>query len=284
MPSTTSPPPVWLITGCSTGFGRELALQVARSGGHLCATARRAEDLADLARHHPDTVLTTTLDITRQADIDAAVAATMARFGRIDVLVNNAGYGYVSTVEDGDDGEIRAVFDTNVFGLFALCRAVIPGMRERRHGHIINISSIAGLNGNPGTGYYAATKHAVEGMSDALMHEVAPFGVAVTCVEPGPFRTDFAGRSLKLTPVSPAGYEMAEARATSIRANAGRQAGDPVKAAEAIRAIALSASPPRHLVLGRKALDTVREKIARLVSDIDRFENVTLGADFPPGT
>ena len=284
MPNLQSPSPVWLVTGCSTGFGRELAMQVAQAGHRLCATARRLEDIEALAHRYPDTVLATALDVTRLDQIEAAVAAAAARFGRIDILVNNAGYGYVSTIEDGDERQIRAMFDTNVFGLFALCRAIIPGMRDRRHGHIINITSIAGLNGNPGTGYYAATKHAVEGVSDALMHELAPFGIHVTCVEPGPFRTDFAGRSLKETPVSVPGYDAAQQRAVSIRASAGRQAGDPAKAASIIRSIALSASPPRHLLLGRKALETAREKIARLSSDIDRFEATTLSADFPPGS
>ncbi|MBS7707233.1 oxidoreductase [Chelatococcus asaccharovorans] len=282
--SHDQPPPVWLITGCSTGFGRELATEVAQAGHRLCATARRPEDLDALADRYPGSILTTALDVTRQDQIEAAVAAATARFGRIDILVNNAGFGYVSTVEDGDERQIRAMFDTNVFGLFALCRAVIPGMRARRHGHIINITSIAGLNGNPGTGYYAATKHAVEGVSDALMHELTPFGIHVTCVEPGPFRTDFAGRSLKETPVSAPGYDSAQQRATSIRASSGHQAGDPAKAATIIRSIALSASPPRHLLLGRKALETAREKIARLASDIDRFESVTLSADYPPGS
>jgi NAD(P)-dependent dehydrogenase (short-subunit alcohol dehydrogenase family) len=284
MPNSPSSSPVWFITGCSTGFGRELAVQVADSGARLCATARSEADIVDLAHFYPDTVMTTRLDVTHQDQIDAAVAAAKARFGQIDILVNNAGYGYVATVENGDDAEIRAMFDTNVFGLFALCRAVIPSMRERRSGHIINISSIAGLNGNPGTGYYSATKHAVEGLSDSLMHEVAPFGISVTCIEPGPFRTDFAGRSLKETPISGLGYDATRQRADLMRANAGRQAGDPAKAAAAIRAIALTDVPPRYLLLGRKALETARDKVRRLVADIDRFEEITLGADFPQGT
>ncbi|MDF2809852.1 MAG: short-chain dehydrogenase/reductase [Microvirga sp.] len=284
MPKSSTSSPVWFITGCSTGFGRELAIQVAESGARLCATARSGKDIVDLAQFYPDTVMTTPLDITSQDQIDAAVAAATARFGEIDILVNNAGYGYVATVEDGNDSEIRAMFDTNVFGLFALCRAVIPLMCERRSGHIINISSIAGLNGNPGTGYYSATKHAVEGLSDSLMHELAPFGIHVTCIEPGPFRTDFAGRSLKQTPISGLGYDSTQERADLLRASAGRQAGDPARAAAAIRAIALTDDAPRHLLLGRKALDTAREKVTRLVSDIDRFEEITLGADFPPGT
>lgn len=283
MATTQSTAPVWFITGCSTGFGRELAAQVAAGGGRVCATARSPESLADLVAAYPDTVLALKLDVTRQAEIDAAVAAATARFGGIDILVNNAGYGYVATVEDGDDAEIRPMFETNVFGLFAMCRAVIPLMRARRSGHIINISSIAGLNGNPATGYYAATKHAVEGLSDAMVHELTPFGIRITCIEPGPFRTDFAGRSLKHTPVALADYTSSREREAALKASSGRQAGDPVKAAAAIRAIALKPDSPRHLLLGRKALETARDKIARLASDIDRFEDVTLDADFPPG-
>jgi NADP-dependent 3-hydroxy acid dehydrogenase YdfG len=271
MASTQSTSPVWFITGCSTGFGRELAAQVAAAGGRVCATARSPESLADLAAAHPDTVLALKLDVTRQADIDAAVTAATARFGQIDILVNNAGYGYVATVEDGDDAEIRQMFETNVFGLFAMCRAVIPQMRARRSGHIINISSIAGLNGNPATGYYAATKHAVEGLSDAMVHELTPFGIRISCIE------------LKQTPVALADYTSSREREAALKASSGRQAGDPVKAAAAIRAIALKPDSPRHLLLGRKALETARDKIARLASDIDRFETVTLDADFPAG-
>ena len=187
--------PVWFITGCSTGLGRALAELIVQRGSRVVVTARDKSAIADIERSAPDRVLALSLDVTRPADIDAAVAATRERFGRIDVLVNNAGYGYQSTVEEGEEAEIRAQFDTNVFGLFAMTRAVLPLMREQRKGNIINITSVAGLIGYPGSGYYAASKHAVEGWSDALRAEVLPLGIGVTCVEPGPFRTDWAGRS-----------------------------------------------------------------------------------------
>ena len=186
--------PVWFITGCSTGLGRALAELIVQRGWRVVVTARDKNTIADIERSALERVLALSLDVTRPADIDAAVAATRERFGRIDVLVNNAGYGYQSTVEEGEEAEIRAQFDTNVFGLFAMTRAVLPLMREQRKGNILNITSVAGLIGYPGSGYYAASKHAVEGWSDALRAEVLPLGIGVTCVEPGPFRTDWAGR------------------------------------------------------------------------------------------
>ncbi|RYE66714.1 MAG: SDR family NAD(P)-dependent oxidoreductase, partial [Oxalobacteraceae bacterium] len=159
--------PVWFITGCSTGLGRALAELIVQRGWRVVVTARDKNTIADIERSAPERVLALSLDVTRPADIDAAVAATREQFGRIDVLVNNAGYGYQSTVEEGEEAEIRAQFDTNVFGLFAMTRAVLPLMREQRKGNILNITSDAGLIGYPGSGYYAASKHAVEGWSDA---------------------------------------------------------------------------------------------------------------------
>lgn len=186
--------PVWFITGCSTGLGRALAELVLQRGWRAVVTARDTASIADLAVDACERALVITLDVTKPADIYAAVAATREKFGRIDVLVNNAGYGYQSTVEEGEEAEIRAQFDTNVFGLFTMTRAVLPLMREQRQGNIINVTSVAGLLGFPGSGYYAASKHAVEGWSDSLRAEVQPLRIGVTCVEPGPFRTDWAGR------------------------------------------------------------------------------------------
>jgi NAD(P)-dependent dehydrogenase (short-subunit alcohol dehydrogenase family) len=192
--------PVWFITGCSTGFGRELAKLIIARGWRAVVTARDKSRIVDLAEGFEDRVLALDLDVTDAAQITAAADAAQARFGRVDVLVNNAGYGYQATIEEGEEAEIRMQFDANVFGLFAMTRAILPGMRERRRGHIINITSVAGIVGFPGSGYYAASKHAVEGWSDALAAEGKPLGIKVTCVEPGPFRTDWAGRSLKQTP------------------------------------------------------------------------------------
>ncbi|HAH13431.1 MAG TPA: short-chain dehydrogenase/reductase, partial [Pantoea agglomerans] len=180
--------PVWLISGCSTGFGRELAQQTIARGFKVVVTARDTSSIADLVEGH-DNALAVALDVTHQASIDQAVKTALDTFGTIDVLVNNAGYGYQSSVEEGVESEIRAQFDANVFGLFALTRAVLPAMRKARSGHVINITSVAGLIGFASSGYYSASKHAVEGWSDSLALEAGPLGIRVTCVEPGPFRT-----------------------------------------------------------------------------------------------
>jgi NAD(P)-dependent dehydrogenase (short-subunit alcohol dehydrogenase family) len=185
----------WLITGCSTGFGRELARVLIARGETVFATARKPEALDDIVRGH-DNARALKLDVTSAQDIQAAVAEAR-KAGGVDVLVNNAGYGYLTSVEEGDEQGYRAQFETNVFGLIAMTRAVLPSMRERGSGHIVNIASVGGLVGNPGSGYYAATKFAVVGFSEALSKEVGPLGVKVTVVEPGPFRTDWAGRSLQ---------------------------------------------------------------------------------------
>ena len=226
--------PVWFITGCSTGFGRELARLVLDRGWRAVLTARGKDRVADLVALAADRALAVDLDVTDQAQIAAAVAAASGRFGRIDVLVNNAGYGYQATAEEGEEREIRDQFEANVFGLFAMTRAVLPAMRERRQGNIVNISSISGLLGFPGSGYYAASKHAIEGWSDSLRAEVGPLGIGVTCVEPGPFRTDWAGRSLHQTPVAIADYaDGAGKRLIAAKQGSGHQPGDPAVAAAA---------------------------------------------------
>ena len=274
--------PVWFSSGCSTGFGRELAKLVLARGWRAVVTARDAGRVADLAEGAEDRALALSLDVTDQAQIDAAVAQAQAKFGRIDVLVNNAGYGYQASIEEGEESEIRAQFDANVFGLFALTRAVLPIMRGQKSGHVINITSVAGLVGFPGSGYYAASKHAVEGWSDSLLAEVKPLGIAVTCVEPGPFRTDWAGRSLKQTPVKIADYaETAGKRLDGTREVSGAQAGDPVRAGEAMIALTEHANPPRHLVLGAGGYDAVTKKLAERLKEIEAHRADSLGADFP---
>jgi NAD(P)-dependent dehydrogenase (short-subunit alcohol dehydrogenase family) len=273
---------VWFITGCSTGFGRDLARLVLERGWRAVVTARDAARVADLVDAGPDRALALTLDVTDQEQIDAAVRAAASRFGRIDVLVNNAGYGYQASVEEGDEAAIRAQFDTNVFGLFALTRAVLPGMRDRRSGHVVNFTSVAGLVGFPGSGYYAASKHAVEGWSDSLAAEVAPLGIAVTCVEPGPFRTDWAGRSLQQTPNRIADYaDTAGKRMEATRSYSGTQAGDPIRAGEAIIAAVQEPQPPRHLVLGRFGFDAVTGRLKERLAEIEGRRAQALAADFP---
>jgi NAD(P)-dependent dehydrogenase (short-subunit alcohol dehydrogenase family) len=274
--------PVWLITGCSTGFGRELAKILLDRGYRVVATARDHTKIADLVAGHEKTGLALKLDVDNQADIGAAVKAAEARFGRIDVLVNNAGYGYLAAIEEGDDSDVRAMFDTNFFGLAAMTRAVLPIMRAQKSGAIINISSIGGFIGFPGSGYYAATKFAVEGLSEALSKEVGPLGIKVIIVEPGPFRTDWAGRSLK-TPKKPidAYAETAIGRRRQIQSYSGNQPGDPVRASEAIITAVGQEHPPLRLPLGAFAYESMGMEIAALRKEHDSLEAVARGADYP---
>ncbi|MBP2295493.1 oxidoreductase [Azospirillum rugosum] len=282
MASTESDTPVWFITGCSTGFGRELARLVLERGWRVVATARKPDTLKDLVAGHDGRGLAVALDVTDQAQVDGAVRAAEQAFGRIDVLVNNAGYGYLSAVEEGEDAEIRAMFDTNVFGLAAVTRAVLPGMRARRSGCIVNISSQGGMIGFPGSGYYAATKFAVEGLSESLSKEVGPIGLRVLIVEPGPFRTDWAGRSLKQSATFIDDYEAtAGSRRKQISGYSGKQPGDPVRAADAIIKAVQSDNPPLRLVLGRMAFEGVTGKLRTTLEEVEAWKDTSLGADFP---
>jgi NAD(P)-dependent dehydrogenase (short-subunit alcohol dehydrogenase family) len=275
--------PVWFITGCSTGFGRDLAREVLKRGMRAVVTARDQARVADIAQP-ADRALALALDVTRPEQISAAVRAAEQRFGRIDILVNNAGYGYQSSVEEGDDAEIRAQFEANVFRLFALSRAVLPGMRARRKGHVMNVTSVAGFIGFASSGYYAASKHAVEGWSDALAVEGAPLGIKVTCIEPGPFRTDWAGRSLRQTPTQLADYaETVGKRMAATSQRSGTQPGDPVRAADAIIRATQAEEPPRHLVLGAWGVDTVIDDMHRRIEQIEAWAETGRNTDFPAG-
>lgn len=279
---SSSTTPVWFITGCSTGFGRELARAVLARGWRCVATARNKASLADLADSASDRLLTLDLDVTDQKQVGATVEAALKRFGSIDVLVNNAGYGYQSAIEEGVEAEIRAQFDVNVFGLFAMTRAVLPSMRARRKGHVLNITSLAGLAGYAGSGYYAASKHAVEGWSDSLAIEVEPLGIKVICVAPGPFRTDWAGRSLKQTPNRIADYaDTAGKRMQTTAHSTGTQQGDPIRAAQTMLKITEVSDPPRNLLLGAASLDGGTTRLRALLADIEKWRETSLGADFP---
>lgn len=274
--------PVWFITGCSTGFGRELATQVIARGDRVVLTARDKARLSDLVAGHEDTTLALDLDVTDSGEIEAGVKAAFERFGRIDILVNNAGYGYMATVEEGEEEQIRRQFDANVFGLFAITRAILPIMRVQRHGRVISITSVAGFIGFPGSGYYAASKHAVEGWSDSLAAEAGPVGIQVTCVEPGPFRTDWAGRSLVQTPNRIEDYaETAGARLAGTKAISGRQPGDPVRAAQAIIHITEMEKAPRHLVLGAFGVNAVTTKLRERLAEVESLRDLGVSTDFP---
>jgi NAD(P)-dependent dehydrogenase (short-subunit alcohol dehydrogenase family) len=276
--------PVWFITGASSGFGQELAKKVIARGWRVVVTARRQEDVAGLAQAAEGRVLPLALDVTDTGQIEAAVDAVKRRFGRIDVLVNNAGYGYMASAEEGEDPQIRALFDTNVFGLFAITRTVLPLMRAQRQGHVINIASVAGFVGLGGSAYYSATKHAVEGFSKALAIEVEPLGIKVTCIEPGPFRTDFAGRSSKTTKVAIEDYaETVGKRIAMGQQNSGKQAGDPARAAEAMIAITLEEKPPHHLVLGKIGFEGVTRYLREQLDEVEARRETALATDFPEG-
>lgn len=273
--------PIWFITGCSTGFGRAVAEQVLARGWRAVVTAREPGSIAALAQSHPDTALALALDVTQPQQITAAVAAAEARFGGIDVLLNNAGYGYQSSVEEGDEAEIRALFDANVFGLFALTRAVLPLMRRQRRGHVFNITSLAGISGFAASGYYAASKHAVEGWSDSLAVECNPLGIRVTCIEPGPFRTDWAGRSLHRTPSRIADYDdVVTARMRQTEGHSGKQPGDPRRAAALILELSEHAQPPRNIALGARAVEMGTRRLKAKLADIERWAPEGLRTDY----
>ena len=276
---------VWFISGTSTGFGREMAEQLLSKGEIVVATARKVEQIADFAAKYPQTALALPLDVTDAVAVDFAVAAALAKFGRVDVLVNNAGYGICGGVEETTEAEFMPVFETNVFGLIRLTRAFLPYFRKQRSGNIVNVSSIAGLIGGAGWGYYNASKFAVNGFSEALAAEMAPLGVHVTIVEPGPFRTDFLGRSGVEAANSIADYDSTVGKTRDyFHDQAGKQLGDPVKAVNAIIAAVDSPEPPRHLLLGSVAFNRMTARVELWKQDLDACRDTALGADFDAAT
>jgi len=273
-------PPVWFITGCSTGFGRELARQAIELGYRTVVTARDPTTLERYAA--AGNVLVLELDVTHPDQVAAAVTATEAKFGEIDVLVNNAGIGYFAAVEESEEAEIRKMFEVNFFGTSRMIHAVLPSMRKRRKGFIVNFSSIGGLRSFPAVGYYNATKFAVEGLSEALWQEVEPLGLKVMLVEPSGFRTDWAGRSANESKRQIDDYvATAGAWRAQVRAASGKQQGDPVRAAQAVILAVDSGHPPHHLLLGNDAFDGAMAKVADLRKEFVAGEAVARGADFP---
>ena len=272
----------WLVTGCSTGIGREIADCALGAGHQVVVTARRPDDVADLAEKYGDLALVRPLDVTDRDQIDAVVAAAHERFGGVDVLVNNAGYGYLSAVEEGDDTEVRRLFDTNYFGAVDMIKAVLPGMRAQRSGHVVNISSMTGLVANPPNAYYSSTKFALEALTEALAKEVAPLGIKVTAIEPGGFRTDWATRSMHeaAAPIDDYADDVG-VRKDLIKQFAEHLPGDPRKIGEAVLLVTGLDEPPLRLLLGADVLNAVRQKIADLTASIDAWEKVTLDVGFP---
>jgi NAD(P)-dependent dehydrogenase (short-subunit alcohol dehydrogenase family) len=247
----------------------------------VAVTARNIDQVKDLADAYPETAIALTLDVTNPSQIKEAVDATITRFGQIDVLVNNAGIGYFAAIEESEDEEVRKMFEINVFGLARMIQEVLPYMRKRKSGHILNIASIGGLRSFPAVGFYNATKYAVDGLSESLYKEVSPLGIKVTIIAPSGFRTDWAGRSAKNSAISIEDYAATAGKNKGdIRGYSGNQPGDPVKAAKAMILVTETENPPLRLLLGKAALKGARIKLDELKHDFDTWADVTEGADF----
>ena len=271
----------WLITGCSSGLGRVLAEAVLARGDWLVATARKAASLASLTNRYPGSSRAAVLDVTEQGSAAAAVQLAEEAFGGLDVLVNNAGFGFMGAVEEATPDEYRPMFETNVFGLIETTRAALPALRKRPGGRVINLSSGAGIAGAAGYGYYNATKFAVEGLSEALAQELAPLGLRVVIVEPGPFRTMFQGRSIATARTSLNAYAGASGKLHTYReSNNGKQAGDPDKAVAVILKAVDAEAPPLHLPLGPVAYGLAEKKMAAFKADMDAWREMAVATDF----
>lgn len=266
----------WLITGCSTGIGRAIADAALASGDRVVVTARKPADIADFVTRYPETALALQLDVSDDAQVAAAFAQAGTHFGGIDILVNNAGYGYVASIEEGDLDQVRAMFETNFWGAVRMVRAALPGMRSRRRGHIINISSLAGRIANPATGYYSTSKFALEAMTSALAREVADFGIKVTAIAAGQYRTDFSGRSLKAEDGPIDDYsDGVHARIALVKSVDGRQPGDPAKLAEAILAVTRMPDPPVHLAMGPDAYAAIKARTDEMLASMEQHKALT---------
>lgn len=276
-----SSPRVWFITGTSQGFGHELVRAALQRGDAVIATSRNPQKVAADFSAASDRLLAVALDLRDSAQISRVVDSAIARFGRIDVLVNNAGHGLLGAVEEASDAEIAKVYETNVFGLIRVTRAILPYLRKQRSGCIVNISSIGGLVGLAGWGIYNSTKFAIEGLSEALALEVAPLGIDVIIVEPGPFRTDFLGSSLTTAAAHISDYDQTSGltRSAAIERH-GNQPGDPALAADAIVQAVTSEKPPLHLLLGGFAYERAHQKLEELRIEFNAWEEVTLSSDY----
>ena len=272
----------WLITGCSTGLGRSLAEAVLERGHQALVTARDPATVADLVAAHPERGLALALDVTDPAQVGAAVQQAEERFGGVDVLVNNAGYGYRAAVEEGEEEAVAQLFATNFFGAVAMTKAVLPGMRARRSGAVVNVSSIGAQICPAGSGYYAASKAALEAVSSSLRKEVGPLGITVLVVEPGGFRTDFAGRSLQQAAEPIADYaDTAGRRRKENDPTHGTQPGDPARAAAAIIEAVEAADSPALLLLGSDAVAAYRGQLDARREDVEAWQQVSRGTDLP---
>ena len=272
---------VWLITECSSGLGQAFAQSVIAHGDQLVATARQVEQIAPLASEHPGQVQVMTLDVTNVGQAQATVKATLDTFGHIDVLVNNASYGLFGAFEELSDEQIRQQLEVNLFGAMNVTRAVLPSMRAQKSGHLVQISSVSGQVGTIGFSAYQTSKFGLEGWSEALSKEIAPFGIRVTILEPGTFRTNWAGRSMVEADSIPAYDAVMGIRREQIHAENGSQRGDPTRAAQALLAVVESEHPPLRLPLGTDALTIIRQHVQQQLNDLDRWESLSRSTDFP---
>ena len=278
-------PKTWFITGASRGLGAEIADAALRAGHRVVATGRRRDALVRRFGTDHERLLALELDVADTAQAEPAVAAALARFGGVDVLVNNAGYGHLGHFEETDDADAQAQFATNVFGLFAVTRAALPAMRRARRGHVVNVSSSAGFRGIETGSLYSASKFAVEGFSESLALELAPFGIHVTLLEPGPFRTEFfKPASIRFGETSVADYDARRAvRRASFLDRDGRQPGDPARLAQALLQLAEAPRPPLRFVAGAQAIAAMDAKLAETRAELDRWRALGVSTDFPAG-
>jgi NAD(P)-dependent dehydrogenase (short-subunit alcohol dehydrogenase family) len=272
---------VWLITGSSTGLGRALAQAVLERGYHLVATARQPEQLKELNDRYPDRVTTIALDVTNAQSIQQAVEAALNAYSRIDVLVNNAGYGTVGAIEEVNDDDMRRQFDTNLFGAINVTRAILPTLREQRSGHILNISSANGISAFAGVGIYSATKFALEGISEALAQEVKPLGIKVTVIEPGSSRTNFSSRALSTLSHQINDYAQTSGKIVQrLQERDGKQPNDPAKAAAAMIQVVESDNPPLRLALGEDSVNLITQKLESMKAELEAWKDVSMNTAF----
>ncbi|MBW4445129.1 MAG: SDR family NAD(P)-dependent oxidoreductase [Plectolyngbya sp. WJT66-NPBG17] len=272
---------VWFITGSSTGFGRSLTKAVLRHGDRVIATARKPEQLDELVQAYPDTAKAVRLDVTNPQEIGDGIQTAIKAFGRIDVVVNNAGYGSIGAIEEISDEAIQRQFETNVFGVLNVTRAVLPILRQQRSGHILNLSSVGGFVAFGATGIYCATKFAVEALSEALSKEAAEMGIKVTIIEPGAFRTDFNGRSLAKPDQLMDEYKSVSGGFLQwLEEMDGKQPGDPDKAAAAMIQVVESDNPPLRLALGADAVGAIEEKLKSMQAELDAWKEVSINTAF----
>jgi NAD(P)-dependent dehydrogenase (short-subunit alcohol dehydrogenase family) len=278
---STDSSPIWFITGVSTGFGNALAHSLLKRGYRVIGTVRKQEQIAPFEAHSGGRAKAVLMDVTDASQVHEGIQTALAAFGKIDVLVNNAGYALLGAVEELSEEDIRRQIETNLFGTLAVTRAILPAMRERRSGHIVNITSVGGFVGGAGWGIYCASKFGVEGFSDCLSLELAPLGIHVMIVEPGAFRTSLGSSGTTKTEHSISDYEGSVGKTRAWRAgSAGKEDGDPMKAAQAIIDAVEAENPPSRLVLGKDAVEAIRQKMSLVTAELDKWEAVSHAMDF----